>query len=37
MKTTVGDSRRGTGSGGDCFKMFKTIGMNVLSSVMPYR
>ena len=24
----VGDSRRGTGSGGDCFKMFKTIGVN---------
>ena len=25
----VGDSRRGTGSGGDCFKMFKTVGVNL--------
>ena len=24
----VGESRRGTGNGGDCFKMFKTVGVN---------
>ena len=24
----VGKSSRGTGSGGDCFKMFKTVGVN---------
>ena len=24
----IGESRRGTGSGGDCFKMFKTVRVN---------
>ena len=28
-----GDSRRGTGSGGDCFKMFKTLGWKPNSNV----
>ena len=25
---SVGDSHQGTGSGGDCFKMFKTVAVN---------
>ena len=30
----VGDSRQGTGSGGDCFRMFTTIGVTRCESLL---
>ena len=32
----VGESRRGTGSGGDCFKMLKTVGVSCHSWMEAY-